>query len=891
MPHPFESVIDQFSVADNQTGQFFSLPRLAESGKNINRLPYSIRVILESAVRSCDEKKITQAHVDTLLNWQAQAERQQEVPFVVSRVILQDYTGIPLLVDLMAMRDQAAREGADPKCIEPLVPVDLVIDHSVQTNITNNPDALQLNMKLEFERNKERYEFLKFGAQAFNALKVIPPGVGIVHQINLEHIAKGVFEKEGVYYPDTVIGTDSHTTMINGVGVVGWGVGGIEAEASMLGQPIYILEPDVIGIRLTGKLREGVNTTDLVLTLTEMLREENVVGKFVEYFGDGVSTLSVPERGTIANMAPDYGATMGLFSVDQKTLDYYRYTGRADEQVQAIENYYRAQGLFAPDHEAMEYTKVLELNLSDVAPCVSGPKRPQDRVPLFDLKKHFNQLITAPTAEGGYAKSGMTQTDTLTDGDILIAGITSCTNTSNPSVLLAAGLLAKKAVERGLSVDPKIKTSLAPGSRVVTAYLERSGLQDALDQLGFYTAGYGCTTCIGNVGDLDSALEQVIQTEDVVAAAVLSGNRNFEARIHPNIRANFLMSPPLVVAFAIAGTVRVNLSEDPLGQDKAGKPVFLKDIWPTDEEIHQFLAMGQDPETYRKLYSDFSNVNEAWNALPEEKGAVYPWNTTSTYVADPPFFDGFTQKIPHISDIKGARALALLGDSITTDHISPAGRISTDSPAGHYLESHGIESAAFNSYGARRGNHEVMMRGTFSNVRLKNLMLAGKEGGFTAYQPGGEELPIYDAAMAYQANHVPTIVFAGEEYGTGSSRDWAAKGTLLLGVKAVVAKSYERIHRSNLIGMGVLPCQFMDSEGIETLQLDGTEEFDLLGVDQVAHEKILTLIIKRQDGTETKTTLLSRLDTDIEIDYFRHGGILPYTLRQLLAPQQSKSDE
>ncbi|MDQ3026328.1 MAG: aconitate hydratase AcnA, partial [Pseudomonadota bacterium] len=801
MPHNAFDTLKSFTPAPGKTGQYYSLPALAAALPSVKRLPISIRIVLESVLRNVDGKKITEEHVKQLANWKPKGARTEEIPFILARIVLQDFTGVPLLADLAAMRNVAARMNKNPKVIEPLVPVDLVVDHSVQIDHYGAANVLDLNMKLEFARNRERYTFMKWGMQAFDTFKVVPPGIGIVHQVNLEYLARGVFSKNGMYYPDTLVGTDSHTTMINGLGVVGWGVGGIEAEAGMLGQPVYFLTPDVVGVNLTGKLREGVTATDLVLTVTEMLRSLKVVGKFVEFFGEGTRTLAVTDRATIANMAPEYGATMGFFPVDEKTIDYYRYTARTPEQVSALEAYFRAQEMFGVSKKGdIDYSEVHDLDLDTIVPSVAGPKRPQDRIDLGNLKSKFTELFAQPVAVNGFSKKPedlakrVTTSDgvSLGSGDVLIAAITSCTNTSNPSVLLAAGLLAKKAVERGLTVKPHIKTSLAPGSRVVTEYLKAAGLLTYLEKLSFYVSGYGCTTCIGNAGPLAEPIDLAIVNNDLVCAAVLSGNRNFEARIHPNLRANFLASPPLVVAYAIAGTVLRDLTTEPVGQGTAG-PVYLKDIWPTSAEVQALIKYAQDPEMARANYSDFNKNNPMWQDVPSSSGQVYNW-PKSTYIAEPPFFKDFGMSAGRAHDVKGARALALLGDSVTTDHISPAGSIKDTSPAGKYLIANGVQKADFNSYGARRGNHEVMMRGTFANVRIKNLMLPARpdgtrvEGGVTLFQPSGEQLAIYDAAMKYIEQSTPTVVFGGEEYGSGSSRDWAAKGTALLGVKAVVVR-------------------------------------------------------------------------------------------------------
>jgi aconitate hydratase len=918
--------------------QYYSLPALEAAGiGKVSRLPVSIRIVLESVLRNCDGKKVTEQHVRELANWAPTGARSDEIPFVVARVVLQDFTGVPLLADLAAMRNAAHGLGHDPKMIEPLVPVDLVVDHSVMIDHYGTKNALDLNMKIEFARNAERYQFMKWGMQAFDTFKVVPPGIGIVHQVNLEYLARGVHQKNGIVYPDTLVGTDSHTTMINGIGVVGWGVGGIEAEAGMLGQPVYILTPDVVGVELTGALREGVTATDLVLTVTELLRKEKVVGKFVEFFGEGTASLAVPDRATIANMSPEYGATMGFFPVDDATVDYLKATGRSDAEVDAFTAYFKAQNLFGiPRAGEIDYTRVVSLDLASVQTSLAGPKRPQDRIELGSLKAKFTELFSKPVSENGFAKKPddlarrfhvpwnggdrMPDNQTLNgkavprdveemvdnrptpdrggaaprvsaidigSGDVLIAAITSCTNTSNPSVMLAAGLLAKKAVEKGLTVKPHIKTSLAPGSRVVTDYFTKTGLLPYLEKLGFDLAAYGCTTCIGNAGDLTPEFNEAITTNDLVCAAVLSGNRNFEARIHPNIKANFLASPPLVVAYAIAGTVLKDFTTEPVGIGTAG-PVYLKDIWPSSREVAELLGYARDPATFRRLYSDLANATPLWGGIASSKGQVYAW-PTSTYIAKPPFFDGFSLQPAPTTDIRGARALGIFGDSVTTDHISPAGSIKPTSPAGLYLQEKDVAVADFNSYGSRRGNHEVMMRGTFANVRIKNLMMAARadgsreEGGVTLFQPSGEKMPIYDAAMRYVAAGTPTIVFGGEEYGTGSSRDWAAKGTQLLGVKAVVAKSFERIHRSNLVGMGVLPLQFKGADSAESLRIRGDETFDVVVPRDIRPQQDLTLRITRKDGSTADVAVLCRIDTPIEVDYYRHGGILPFVLRELIA--------
>jgi aconitate hydratase len=895
------NTLKQFQAGSGQTGQYYSLPALGEAlGVNLSRLPVSIRIVLESVLRNCDGKKVTEEHIKQLANWKATAERTDEIPFVVARIVLQDFTGVPLLADLAAMRNVAARAGADPKKIEPLVPVDLVVDHSVTIDHFREPNALDLNMKLEFQRNNERYQFMKWGMQAFDTFGVVPPGFGIVHQVNLEYLARGVMKQGDVYYPDTLVGTDSHTTMINGVGVVGWGVGGIEAEAGMLGQPVYFLTPDVIGVNLKGKLREGCTATDLVLTVTELLRHEKVVGKFVEFFGEGTRSLSTTDRATIGNMAPEYGATMGFFPVDEATVDYFRGTGRTEEELAAFEAYFKAQNMFGiPQEGEIDFTRVVELDLSTVTPSLAGPKRPQDRIELGNVKNTFADLFSKPTTQNGFNKSPddlhkVYKTSgglRVKNGDVLIAAITSCTNTSNPSVLLAAGLLAKKAVERGLTVAPHIKSSLAPGSRVVTEYLTAAGLLPYLDKLGFGVTAYGCTTCIGNAGDLTPELNAAIIDNDIVASAVLSGNRNFEARIHPNIRSNFLASPPLVVAYAIAGNMTRDLMTEPVGKDTNGVDVYLGDIWPTSQEVGELMRFAMNSEVFKKNYADVKgNPGELWQRVSSTEGQVYNW-PESTYIAEPPFFADFemTPKAA-VTSITGARALSVFGDSITTDHISPAGSIKEDGPAGKWLKDHGVLKADFNSYGSRRGNHEIMMRGTFANVRIKNRMIPAKpdgsavEGGITIHQPSGEQLSIYDAAMKYVAEGTPTMIFGGEEYGTGSSRDWAAKGTQLLGVKAVVVRSYERIHRSNLVGMGVLPLQFVGADSVETLGITGRETYDLKGLEgEIKPQQLATLVIHRENGESQEVPVLLRIDTPIEVDYYKHGGILPFVLRQLLA--------
>jgi len=891
MPHNLHNTLQSF-----KSGKFYSLPALGKAlNVDVARLPVSIRIVLESVLRNCDGKKVTEAHVKELANWKPAAKRTEEIPFVVARIVLQDFTGVPLLCDLAAMRGVAAKMGNDPKVIEPLVPVDLVVDHSVQIDHFGNKNALDLNMKLEFKRNEERYQFMKWGMQAFDTFKVVPPGIGIVHQVNLEYLARGVHKsKDGVCYPDTLVGTDSHTTMINGIGVVGWGCGGIEAEAGMLGQPVYFLTPDVVGVNLKGKLHPTVTATDLVLTVTEMLRKAKVVGKFVEFFGEGAESLTVTDRATISNMAPEYGATMGFFPVDDKTIEYFRGTGRTDQEIEAFAAYYKAQGMYGiPKKGDIEYSQTVELDLSTIYPSLAGPKRPQDRIDLDKVKSTFSNLFTKPVPENGFAKKAEDLNRPyktfdgieIKNGDVLIAAITSCTNTSNPGVLLAAGLLAKKAVELGLSVKPHVKTSLAPGSRVVTEYLTKAGLLPYLEKLGFNVAAYGCTTCIGNAGPLAQPIEEAIVKNDLVCAAVLSGNRNFEARIHPNIRANFLASPPLVVAYAIAGSVLKDFKTQPIGKTKDGKDVFIGHIWPSADEIKALMKLAMDAPTFRRLYSDLANTNPMWKKVSAPAGQVYSW-PKSTYIAEPPFFEGFAMSPAKPGDVRGAKILGVFGDSVTTDHISPAGSIKPTSPAGIFLQEHDVAVADFNSYGARRGNHEVMMRGTFANVRIKNLMLPGTEGGVTLYK--NEKLPIYDAAMRYIADGTPTVVFGGEEYGTGSSRDWAAKGTQLLGVKAVIVRSFERIHRSNLVGMGVLPLQFTGSDSAASLGLKGDETIDVLLPADIQPQQDVTLVIKGSAG-EKRITVKSRIDTAIEVDYYKHGGILPFVLRELLGSAGKKA--
>ncbi len=897
-PHNLHGTLQEFETGNGSKGLMYSLPALEKAGvAGISRLPVSIRLVLESVLRNVDGKRVSEESVKSLAGWKPNAERVEEIPFVVARIVLQDFTGVPLLVDLAAMRSAVARAGKDPKVVEPLVPVDLVVDHSVQVDHAGGADSMQQNLRMEFQRNRERYEFLKWGMQAFETFKVIPPGIGIIHQVNLEYLAKGVLkDTRGVFYPDTLVGTDSHTTMINGLGIVGWGVGGIEAEAGMLGQPVYFLTPDVVGVHVTGSISEGVTATDVALTVTEMLRKAKVVGKFVEFFGPGAAALPLVDRATIANMAPEYGATMGFFPIDEATVSFMRATGRSEELCKTYENYYRAQGLFGmPQKGDVDYSQVVELDLGAVRPSLAGPRRPQDRIDLGKVKETFLEALPRPVAEGGFGKgadalgkrvavSGEKFNSELGDGSVVIAAITSCTNTSNPSVMLAAGLLARKAVEKGLKVDPVVKCSLAPGSRVVTEYLQKTGLQESLDRLGFNLVGYGCTTCIGNSGPLPAAVEAAVGEHDLVAAAVLSGNRNFEARVHAAVRANFLASPPLVVAYALAGRVDLDLATEALGVGADGQPVYLKDIWPSLEEIRALIEQALAPEVFRDLYRDFAAQNPLWNEIPASEGLVYGWDEASTYIQEPPFFEGFSMEAGTIGEIRGARALGIFGDSVTTDHISPAGAIKPTAPAGKFLQERGVEVKEFNSYGSRRGNDRVMTRGTFANVRIKNLMVPGTEGGVTRHQPSGEVMSIFDASRLYVEKSVPLVILAGQEYGTGSSRDWAAKGTRLLGVKAVVAQSYERIHRSNLVGMGVLPLQFQEGVSAKSLGLDGSETFEVEGLsNELKPQQDLTLVIVRASGERQSIQVRCRIDTAIEIEYYRHGGILPYVLRQLLA--------
>jgi aconitate hydratase len=868
-------------------GSVYSLPVLeAEVKGKLSRLPISIRIVLESLLRNCDGRIVTEEQIRELANWQPNGKRENEIPFIVGRVVLNCAAGIPLLGDLTALRDAMGRAGRAPGLVQPKVPVDMTLDHTLTVDHHGTPDALRQNMQLEIERNFERFSFVKWATQAYDGIRLIPPGFGILHQINLEFFAPGLLSKDGVYYPDTLVGTDSHTCMIAGLGTVGWGVGGIEAQAAVLGQPVYMLTPDVVGINVTGQLNAGVTSTDMVLHVTEMLRKAKVVGKFVEFFGAGIANLTVPDRATISNMAVEYGATIGFFPLDAVTLNYLRQTGRPDEAIAAAEAYYKQQGLFGPARgDEIKYSDVLALDLATITPNVAGPKRPQDRIALANLKGEFAEMLKKPTADGGYGKAAASgAAGAPRDGDVVIAAITSCTNTSNPGVMLAAGMVAKKAVERGLKVKPWVKMSLAPGSRVVSEYLQAAGLQRYLDELGFMLAGYSCTTCFGASGPIDDALEKSINDNDVVACAVLSGNRNFEARIHASVRAAFLASPPLVVAFALAGRVDIDMAKEPLGNDQSGKPVYLKDLWPTPEELASALSKAVKPEYYRAVYGmDFDVANPLWKTVPQSTGESYAWDSKSSYIKPPPFLDAqYTES--SLREFRGARTLAILGNSITTDHISPISSIKASSTAGVYLQSLGVKPVDFNNYGARRMNHEVMVRGAFANARLRNQMVPGVEGGYTKHQPDGEQMTIYDAAMSYAKANVPLFVIAGEEYGTGSARDWAAKGTRLLGVRAVIASSFERIHRSNLVGMGVIPCQLPQGVTAATLGLTGNEEFDLLGLNEQAKPRqTVTLVIKRQNGKQERVDLMLRLDTPAELDYVRRGGILPYVLAGLAA--------
>jgi len=889
---------DTFETGSGKAG-IYRLSKLEDQGLgNISKLPYSIRVLLEAVLRNCDEYIVNSADVKNLAAWDAAAPAKLEIPFMPSRVVLQDFTGVPAVVDLAAMRSAMKRLGGDPKKINPLIPVDLVIDHSVQVDLFGTANSLQANVEIEFQRNRERYEFLRWGQQAFDSFRVVPPNVGIVHQVNLEFLAKCVFLRDDgkgpVAVPDTLVGTDSHTTMINGLGVLGWGVGGIEAEAAMLGQPLYMLMPAVVGFELTGKLSPGATATDLVLTVTEILRKAGVVGKFVEFYGSGIANMSLADRATIANMAPEYGATMGFFPIDAETLDYLRRTGRTNQEVELVERYTKEQGIFlTPDAATPIFSQNLSLDISTVEPSLAGPKRPQDRVALSAMQKSFRASLQAPIDKRGFAlgESDLARTATVQNngdsttighGAVVIAAITSCTNTSNPSVMLAAGLLAKKAAARGLKVKPHVKTSLAPGSRVVTDYLDKAGLTAELEKLGFFTVGYGCTTCIGNSGPLPDAVADAITKGNLVASAVLSGNRNFEGRVNPQTKANYLASPPLVVAYALAGTTDIDLLNDPLGQDPAGKDVYLKDIWPSNEEIADTVAKSITPQMFEKQYGEAFTSNEKWNAIKVSGGELYAWDDASTYIQEPPFMADLTREVAPLKPIKGARCLALLGDSVTTDHISPAGSIAKDSPAGKFLMDHGVAPHDFNSYGSRRGNDRVMLRGTFANIRIRNQLAPGTEGGLTRHLPDGTVTTIYDAAMQYQKDGVPLVVLAGAEYGTGSSRDWAAKGTMLLGVKAAIVASYERIHRSNLVGMGILPLEFVDGQTWQSLGLTGEELYDIPGLNNLQPRSVIQVTATDPGGKSRQFDAVVRIDTPVEMDYYRNGGILQTVLRNLL---------
>ena len=894
MAHDPLNTLREFKLKSGRSGRMYSLKALEDQGfGKTSRLPVSLRVVLESVLRNCDGQRISPDVVKALAGWQPNGARTTELPFVVARIMLQDMAGFPALNDFAAMRAEAKRQNFDPARIEPLVPVDLVVDHSIVVDVHNSTDALRRNMEIEFERNGERYTFLKWAKQAFSGIRVVPPGNGICHQVNLEYLSRGVWEKDGIYYPDSAVGTDSHTTMVNAIGVLAWGVGGIEAEAAMLGQPYYFLEPDVVGVHMSGKLNPGVTATDLVLTVTELLRKSNVVNKFVEYFGEGASTLSATDRATVANMAPDYGATCGFFAIDDKTLEYYRMTGR-EEHCDAIESYLKAQGMFGiPRKGEIDFSQVVELDLSTVRPSVSGPKQPEERLNLEAIKDRFNELFSKPVAESGYNKPAADldkrfpvanpAVGDVGHGDIGIAAITSCTNTSNPWVLLAAGLLAKKAVEKGMKPHPRVKTSLAPGSKVVTAYLKDAGLMPYLEQLGYHVVAYGCTTCMGLAGPLDKDLEESIVKNDVICAAVLSGNRNFEARVHQSLKANFLMSPPLVIAFALAGTVRIDMDKDPIGNDKDGKPVFLKDLWPTPAEVEAVMKFALNPESFRREYGDLSGAKDLWDAIPEAKGALFDWDDKSTYLLEPPLFEGFSRTLPKVTDVRGGRALGIFGNKLTTDHISPVAPIRKGTLAGDWLVAAG--STDLSSFGSRRTNHEVMVRGAFANPRIKNLMVPGSEGGVTFHQPDGAKMQIFDASMQYQKDKVPLFVFGGEAYGTGSSRDWAAKGTQMLGIRVVVARGYERIHRSNLVGMGVLPCQFKGADSVQSLGITGEESYDLLGVEggNIKPLQDVTLVIHRKDGSTQNVAVTLRVDSPIEVEYLKNGGILPFVLRELMA--------
>jgi len=898
----FFNARDQLKVGDKEY-VIYRLAALEKAGLvDLKRVPFSIRVLLEAALRQCNDKEITQTDVKNIAAWTPKGIRPG-IPFLPARVVLQDFTGVPAIVDLAAMRSAVGRLGSDPKKINPLVPVDLVIDHSIQVDFFATADSLTRNTEIEFQRNRERYEFLKWGQKAFSNFRVVPPMTGIVHQVNLEYLADVVMTKAEaddtgsqymLAFPDTLVGADSHTTMVNGLGLVGWGVGGIEAEAVMLGQPMDMLLPDVIGFKLFGKLRDGVTATDLVLTVTQMLRKKGVVDKFVEFYGDGLNSMSLPDRATIGNMAPEYGATIGYFPVDEETLRYMRLTGRSEDVIARTEAYMRAQGLFRDaSNPEPEFTDTLELDLASVVPSLAGPKRPQDRVALSDMKTVFEDALVAPVKERGYELSpeALTReatfgtnggTQKMKHGAVVIAAITSCTNTSNPSVLIAAGLVAKKALEKGLSVKPYVKTSLAPGSRVVTEYLKQAGLIDPLAQLGFNVIAYGCTTCIGNSGPLPGEVAKAVTGSDLVAAAVISGNRNFEGRVHPLVKANYLASPPLVVAYALAGTVDIDLNHESLGIGSDGQPVYLKDLWPTQQEINTAIGSSVRAQMFKEKYADVFSGSDMWKAIEVKEGDLFEWSEDSSYIHHPPYFQTLTLDVPPISDIHGARVLGLFGDSITTDHISPAGNIATDSPAGRFLQERGVQPKDFNQYGARRGNDLVMARGTFANIRIKNLLVAPKEGNWTKHQPSGEVMSFFETAVKYQMEGVPTIVLAGKEYGTGSSRDWAAKGPMLQGVKAVIAESLERIHRSNLVGMGILPLKFMEGQNVESLGLTGEEAFDIEGLDNLTPKEVVTVKARKTDGSVIEFKAIALLNTDVEVNYYRNGGILHTVLRNLV---------
>jgi aconitate hydratase len=888
----------------NQSYQYFSLSKLKDKGfGKISSFPFSIKILLEAAARQWDGKTITNEHVEKFARW-TESQGTGEVPFKPARILLQDFTGVPAVVDLAAMRSAMMALGGDPEKINPLVPVDLIIDHSIMVDRFGTEDSLAFNSEMEFSRNRERYKFLRWAQTAFRNMRIVPPSTGICHQVNLEYLAELALTKEvngqKVVYPDSLVGCDSHTTMINGLGVAGWGVGGIEAEAGMLGQPLYFITPEVIGFKLTGKLSEGVTATDMTLTITEMLRKKGVVGKIVEFYGTGLSSISLPDRATVGNMSPEYGATMGYFPVDEESLNYLRRTGRSEELIQLVEQYFKAQGIFRTDDTPDPvFSDMIELDLSTVVPSLAGPKRPQDRIALSEMKEKWNQIMRAPIDRTGYGLSedeikkeveltfANGEKAKIGAGSVVISAITSCTNTSNPSVMLGAGLVAKKAVEKGLRRPPYVKSSLTPGSKVVTDYLVKAGLIEPLAKLGYNLAGYGCCTCIGNSGPLPEEVRKAVSENDLTVVSVLSGNRNFEGRIHSQVKANFLMSPPLLLAYGLAGRIDIDFDTEPIGYNEKKEPVFLKDIWPTSEEVEEAIRQSIDPDMFRKEYENVFEANEYWNELPVSKGKLYEWDDESTYIHHPPFFEGLKHTVEPIQEIHGAKSLGLLGDSVTTDHISPAGSIAKDSPAGIFLQKAGVKMENFNSYGSRRGNNHVMTRGTFANIRIRNQMVLGIEGGFTKYIPTGETMPIYDAAMKYKADGTPLVILAGKEYGTGSSRDWAAKGTLLLGVKAVIAESFERIHRSNLVGMGVLPLQFKSGESWKSLGINGSETFDIIGLnDTLQPGQILTTQATRSDGSTINFEVITRLDSTVDVEYYKNGGILQTVLRQLNSRSQ-----